>query len=221
MAVALACLLVVAGYLVGSIPFAIVVGKWLWHVDVRLHGSGNVGTTNVFRVLGRKAGTLVLVGDMGKGFLPVAVAILVFPGWAAWYPVIVGLAALLGHMYSVFLRGAGGKGVATGAGVILALMPEVFVISLAAFLVVLFVSRIVSLASIVAALTFACATVALGKPLPYMVLGVLATAVVIYAHRANIRRIALRCENRVTFPWEHRSSGSPPAAGDRPSIGAS
>ncbi len=105
--------LVMVAYVMGSVPFAIVIGKWFWHVDVRDHGSGNVGTTNVFRVLGRRAGTLVLVGDMAKGFIPVYIAAHYFP---AWFALIVALAALLGHMYSVFLRGGGGKGVATGRG---------------------------------------------------------------------------------------------------------
>ena len=202
----LGALLVVAGYLLGSIPFAIVVGKGIWHVDVRDHGSGNVGTTNVFRVLGRRAGTLVLIGDMSKGFVPVFVAGHFYP---AWFALIVALATLLGHMYSVFLRGGGGKGVATGAGIVLALMPGVFVLALGVFLIVLLVSRMVSLASLCAALTFAVSTIVLDEPVWYQVLSILATLVVFWAHRGNIRRIALRCENRVTFPWNRRA----PAAG--------
>jgi glycerol-3-phosphate acyltransferase PlsY len=199
--------LVIVAYLMGSIPFAIVVGKWFWGVDVREHGSGNVGTTNVFRVLGRWAGTLVLIGDMAKGFLPTFVAGLVLPPWAT---LIVALAALLGHMYSVFLRGGGGKGVATGAGIVLALMPVVFLVALTVFLLVLLTSRIVSLASICAALTFVTCAIVLDNPLSFRILAVIATIVVIVAHRSNIRRIFLRCENRVTFPWQHRSS-TPPA----------
>ena len=124
--------LVLISYFMGAIPFAIVIGKGFWHVDVRDHGSGNVGTTNVFRVLGVRAGTLVLVGDMAKGFIPVSVAVHFFP---TWFALIVALAALLGHMYSVFLRGGGGKGVATGAGIVLALVPWIFIIALGVFLV--------------------------------------------------------------------------------------
>jgi len=207
--------LVLIAYLLGSIPFAIVVGKWFWHVDVRDHGSGNVGTTNVFRVLGKRAGTLVLIGDMAKGFVPVFVAVQLadhgtFP---AWYPLIVALAALLGHMFSIFLRGGGGKGVATGAGIVLALVPVVFVIALGVFLVVLLTSRMVSLASMCAALTFAVGTIALDKPIYYEVLAVVAALVVIFAHRSNIRRIALRCENKVTFPWDHRRTPQGPSRG--------
>jgi glycerol-3-phosphate acyltransferase PlsY len=208
--------LVVVGYLLGSIPFAIVVGKGIWHVDVRDHGSGNVGTTNVFRVLGRKAGTLVLIGDMAKGWLPVFVAahLHLWVSWyhlPAWFPLLVAAATMLGHMFSVFLRGGGGKGVATGAGATFALVPWIFVISLTVFLVVLLVGRMVSLASLCAALTLAISTSAFDKPPSYQVLAWLAVAIVFWAHRSNIRRIALRCENKVTFPWNKKAG----AGGDR------
>jgi glycerol-3-phosphate acyltransferase PlsY len=199
-------LLVLVAYVMGSVPFAIVIGKWFWHVDVRDHGSGNVGTTNVFRVLGRRAGTLVLIGDMAKGFIPVYIAAHYFP---TWFALVVALAALLGHMYSVFLRGGGGKGVATGAGIVLALVPWIFIIALCVFLILLLTTRMVSVASMAAALTFAVCTIALHKPIWYQILAVFAALVVIFAHRSNIRRIALRCESKVTFPWnrDHGSSG--------------
>jgi acyl phosphate:glycerol-3-phosphate acyltransferase len=217
LAVAAGVVLVVAAYLLGSIPFAIVIGKWIWHVDVREHGSGNVGTTNVFRVLGKKAGTLVLIGDMGKGCLPVALAAFAFSGLPDWYPVVVGLAAFFGHMYSVFLRGGGGKGVATGAGVILALMPLIFVIALATFLIVLVTSRVVSLSSLCAAVAFVICTIAFDEPLSYVILSILASGVVIYAHRSNIRRMTLRCEPRVAFPWNRAAAGARiPPGEDRP-----
>ena len=198
--VAAGVVLVLVAYVAGAIPFAIVIGKWFWHVDVRDHGSGNVGTTNVFRVLGSRAGTLVLLGDMAKGFIPVYIAAHYFP---TWFALIVALAALLGHMYSVFLRGGGGKGVATGAGIVLALVPWIFIIALCVFLVFLLTTRMVSAASMAAALTFAICTIAFDKPIWYEILAVLAALVVIYAHRSNMRRIALRCENKVTFPWDH------------------
>ncbi len=206
--------LVIVAYFMGAIPFAIVIGKWLWHVDVRDHGSGNVGTTNVFRVLGVRAGTLVLIGDMAKGFIPVSVAVHFFP---TWFALVVALAALLGHMYSVFLRGGGGKGVATGAGIVLALVPWIFIIALGVFLVFLLTTRMVSVASMAAALTFAVCTIAFGEPIWYEILAVFAALVVVFQHRSNIRRIALRCENKVTFPWDrHRgSSGSGQAGAGR------
>jgi acyl phosphate:glycerol-3-phosphate acyltransferase len=205
-------LLVVIAYLMGSIPFAIVVGKWFWHVDVREQGSGNVGTTNVFRVLGPVAGTLVLIGDMTKGFIPVAIARFALD-LPPWLTLIVALAALFGHMYSIFLRGHGGKGVATGAGIVLALMPLVFVLALSVFLIVMVTTRIVALGSICAAFTFALCALVTDQPLSFRILALLATGVVVYAHRDNVRRIVRGTENRVTFPWNRRGAKRPPAAG--------
>lgn len=204
--VVLALALVIVGYLMGSIPFGVLIGRWFWGTDVRDYGSGNIGTTNVFRVLGAKAGILVLAFDMGKGFLPTFVASLLLPPWVA---VVVGLVTLLGHTYSVFLRGNGGKGVATGAGVILALMPVVFLVLLLVWVVVVLTTRIVSLASILAAIAFCVATFVTDQPVSYRVAAVIATLVVIWAHRGNIRRIMLRAENRVRLPWNDRGDAQP------------
>ncbi len=151
---------------------------------------------------------------MAKGFIPVYIAAHYFP---TWFALIVALAALLGHMYSVFLRGGGGKGVATGAGIVLALVPWIFIIALCVFLVFLLTTRMVSVASMAAALTFAICTIAFDKPIWYEILAVLAALVVIFAAPLQHRRIALRCENKVTFPWDHDrgtpGSGRPEPAG--------
>ena len=199
--VALAIGLAIVAYLVGSIPFGVLIGRWFWGIDVRDSGSGNIGTTNVFRVLGARAGVLVLACDMGKGYLPAYLATLFLPPWVT---VVVGLVTLLGHTYSVFLRGNGGKGIATGAGVILALMPFVFLVLLATWVVVVLATRIVSLASILAAIVFCVSTFVTDQPPSYRIAAVIGTLVVIYAHRSNIRRIALRAENRVRLPWSDR-----------------
>jgi glycerol-3-phosphate acyltransferase PlsY len=204
--VVLAIGLVIVAYLIGSIPFGVLIGRWFWDTDVRDYGSGNIGTTNVFRVLGVKAGILVLACDMGKGFLPTFIATQFLPPWVA---VIVGLVTLLGHTYSVFLRGNGGKGVATGAGVILALMPVVFLVLLAAWVLVVLTTRIVSLASIIAAVAFCVSTFLTDQPPSYRIAAVIATLVVVFAHRSNIRRIALRAENRVRMPWDDRGDAQP------------
>jgi glycerol-3-phosphate acyltransferase PlsY len=203
--IVLAVALGLGGYLLGSIPFALVVGKWGFGVDVRDHGSGNVGTTNVFRVLGRKAGILVLAGDMTKGFVPAFIAGHVYGPWLA---VILGVMPVLGHMYSIFLRGSGGKGVATAAAVILALMPMIFLILAAVWVVVLLSTRLVSLASLCATVGFASLTFIFHEPLAYRIVAVIVGAIVVWAHRGNIRRIALRCESRVTFPWNPRPAAS-------------
>ena len=128
-------------------PSALVVQAF-YGVDVREHGSGNVGTTNVFRVLGKKAGIAVLLCDMLKGYVPAVIAAHLLNPWLA---IFVAGAPVAGHMYSVFLKGSGGKGVATGAAVVLALVPLAFAIILVVWITLILVTRYVSLASLVAA----------------------------------------------------------------------
>jgi glycerol-3-phosphate acyltransferase PlsY len=199
--IVLAIVVGLAGYSLGAVSFAIVVGKWIFGVDVREHGSGNVGTTNTMRVLGWKAGLLVLAGDMLKGLIPALVAVHLFHPWLA---VIIAVTPVVGHMYSMFLRGSGGKGVATGAGVVLALMWQIFVVIAVVWLALLVTVRMVSFASICAATLFPVLTFVFSEPLAYRVAAVLLSAVVVWAHRGNIRRIAMRCEHRVTLPWARR-----------------
>ena len=194
-------------YVIGSIPFGVVVGKLFYHVDVREHGSGNVGTTNVFRVLGKKAGVIVLICDMLKGYVPAAVAAAVFD---PWFAIIIAAAPVLGHIYSIFLKGRGGKGIATGAGVVLALVPLAFAIILTAWLLLILITRYVSVASLAAAVLVPVLTIALDEPLPYEIAGVLVAILVWWAHRSNISRLLAGEENRVTFPWTQRR---PPAGG--------
>jgi len=111
MDLAAATALVIGAYLLGSIPFALVIGGGIYHTDVRKYGSGNIGTTNVFRVLGIKAGVMVFAGDFLKGYIPTFLATLFsYPGHAALVSVIVAGAAIVGHTWSIFLRGKGGKG---------------------------------------------------------------------------------------------------------------
>ncbi len=198
--------LFVLAYVAGSIPFGVVVGKVFYGVDVREHGSGNVGTTNVFRVLGKKAGSVVMVCDILKGYIPAALAAALFSPWAA---IFIAAAPVVGHMYSIFLKGKGGKGIATGAGVVLALVPLAFVIIFATWIVLILVTRYVSVASLVAALLVPVLTIALGEPLPYQIAGVLVAILVWWAHRGNLKRLLAGEENRVTLPWTqaHPSGG--------------
>jgi acyl phosphate:glycerol-3-phosphate acyltransferase len=190
-------------YLVGSIPFGLVVGKVFYDVDVREHGSGNVGATNVVRVLGKKAGVAVLVGDMLKGFVPAFIAAHFFNPWLA---IFIAGAPVVGHMYSVFLKGSGGKGVATGAGVVLALVPLAFGILIAVWVLLILTTRYVSLASLVAAFLVPVLVFAFGDPLPYEIAAVLVTVVIFWAHRGNIRRLIAGSENRVKLPWSRDNS---------------
>jgi glycerol-3-phosphate acyltransferase PlsY len=199
----------VFAYLVGAIPFGVVVGKLFYGIDVRQHGSGNVGTTNVFRVLGKKAGVVVLACDMLKGYIPAVIAAHFFNPWAATF---IAAAPVVGHMFSVFLKGRGGKGVATGAGVVAALIPLAFLIILVVWLTLVVTTRYVSVASLVAAVLVPVFVIASDHPLPYQIAAVLVSIIVWWAHRGNIARLVHGTESRVKLPW----SGGPSAlAGGR------
>ena len=204
-----AVLLGIGGYLLGAVPFGVVVGRHTKGIDIRRHGSGNIGTTNAYRVLGARAGTVVLVCDIAKGAVPAVLAGQFFVPWLA-----VTLAALpvIGHLRSIFLGGGGGKGVATGAGVVLGLMWPVFLLVLAAFLFVLFSARMVSAASLTAAVVFPIVVWLTSQPLPYLVVSLVLSPLVILAHHANIRRILHGKEKRFSFSHhrceDHASHGS-------------
>jgi len=191
--------LLVLAYLVGSIPFGVIVGKVFYGVDVRQHGSGNVGTTNVFRVLGKKAGVVVMIADILKGFIPALIAVQLFDPWPA---IFIAAAPEVGHMYSIFLRGSGGKGVATGAGIVLALVPVIFLICLLVWIAVILTTRYVSLASLVAAALVPLLTLLLSEPVPYKIAGLLVTIIIFWAHRGNIGRLLKGTEHRATLPWD-------------------
>jgi glycerol-3-phosphate acyltransferase PlsY len=214
----LALALGLAGYLIGSIPFGLLIGRLFYGIDVRDYGSGNIGTTNTYRNLGFGAGALVLVCDTAKGFVPAYLASLWLPPWLT---VLVSITPIVGHMRSVFLRFRGGKGVAAASGVILALMWPIFLIIYAEWLLVIVVTRYVSLASICASVSFAVLTFVFPEPTAYRVAAVAMSAVVIWAHRANMGRLLRGTESRVPLPWRsggHRSSSSP-GPGANPSRG--
>ena len=197
--------LLVLAYLVGSIPFGVIIGKAFYGVDVRQHGSGNVGTTNVFRVLGKRAGVAVLIADMLKGFIPALIAVNVFDPWPA---IFIAAAPEVGHMYSIFLRGSGGKGVATGAGIVLALVPVIFLICLLVWIAVILMTRYVSLASLMAAVLVPVLTFLLSSPVPYKIAAVLVMIIIFWAHRGNIGRLLKGTEHRTSLPWVSPSQTS-------------
>lgn len=198
--------LIAGAYLLGSVPFALVVGKGIYHVDVRESGSGNIGTTNVFRVLGKKAGIMVFAGDLLKGFIPAFIATQIIDSSnAALVSVIVAGAAIAGHTWSIFLRGKGGKGVATGGGTIIALMPYLFLPAFAVFWIVLLAGRFVSVASLSSAVTLSTAVIVTRQPVPFIVFALLGTAVIFYAHRSNLKRLFEGTESRVIFPWNRKA----------------
>jgi glycerol-3-phosphate acyltransferase PlsY len=188
-------LLCLLAYVLGSLPFGLWVVKLLKGIDVREVGSGNIGTTNVYRAAGKGAAIGVFLLDVAKGALPVALAMaLHLPDWV---PPVVGAAAIIGHSKSIFLGFTGGKSVATGIGTILALSPLSAVIALALWGVVFAASRMVSLGSILAAVSLPVVLWALHAPLATIVYAVIAAVYVVVRHRANIQRILAGEENRL------------------------
>jgi len=206
--------LVTFGYLVGSLSPSVYLGKALRGIDVRDHGSGNAGTTNAFRVLGKRVGGAVLVADILKGVIPVVIS-RALEQHDLSHPIItvlVAFACVLGHDFSIFLRGRGGKGVATGAGAALAMLPLPMACLVALFGIVLLTTRIVSIASmtctvglpVVAGLLYRYGTGLWAVPLPYVVACCLMSAVVLWAHRGNMKRLVRGEEHTVTFPWNKK-----------------
>lgn len=202
--------LVIFGYVFGSLSPSVFLGRIFKSLDVRQHGSGNAGTTNAFRVLGVRLGIAVLVCDILKGVIPVLVARLLLKdeGKGPLITVFVALACIAGHNYSLFLRGRGGKGVATGAGAALAMMPIPMSFVLALFVVLLLSTRIVSLSSIACTIVFPVTAVILHQPWPYIAVCCLMSLVVLWAHRANFKRLWQRKEPRVVFPWNKPKPGT-------------
>ena len=186
-------ILLVAAYLLGSVPTGLLLGK-AYGIDVRKEGSGNIGATNLYRTVGRMVGVTTLIGDCLKGLLPVlAVKYSTLPAeFAAW----VGLAAFCGHVFSVFMRFKGGKGVATALGVFLALAPLAVGIALVVFIVLMLIWRYVSLGSIAAAATMPLAVTLLGGGKTLIMVTLIIAVVVIGKHHENIRRLLAGTESR-------------------------
>ena len=218
-------LFVAGAYMIGSIPFGVLLAR-MRGIDIRKHGSGNVGATNVGRVLGRRLGLACFVLDVGKGAIPVLVAGWYFqllghdtiatPATDSWWWLGVAFAALAGHMASVFLGFRGGKGVATAFGGLVAMWPTLGLAALAAFaawIMVVLPTRMVSLASMVAAIVLPAVTVwillAANVPdsippsdiwprrLPAIIVSSLIGAMILWRHRSNLARIISRTESRI------------------------
>lgn len=198
-------LILTAAYLVGAIPFSVIVGRIFHGVDVREHGSGNAGATNTMRVLGVRTAVAVLVLDMLKGVAAAALALVWTPsdlGVVAQDWVLIGASffAVLGHTYSPYLRFAGGKGVATAAGALLLVAPTALPILVLTFVVVVAISRIVSLGSVVIAVEFPLLVVLLyGERTALVVFSFVAASLVIWRHRSNLGRIFRGEEAKISF----------------------
>jgi acyl phosphate:glycerol-3-phosphate acyltransferase len=179
--------LIIAGYLIGSIPVGVLVGR-AFGFDPRETGSGNIGMTNVARAGGGMAAALTFIGDLAKGLLPVLIASAAV-GRVPIELALVGFAAFVGSIASIFLRFEGGRGVAASVGVWLGLAPIPIGIALLVFIILVASTRVVSLASIGAAVALPPAVAAAGSPRHYILLAILMSALVIFRHQENIKRL--------------------------------
>jgi len=202
-------ILCLSAYLLGSIPFAVLVSKGFHGIDVREHGSGNAGATNVFRVLGVKSGTIVLLLDIFKGMTAANLALLL------WEPesvelaaqntvelkLVFGILAVLGHLYPVFAKFKGGKGIATLLGLVIAINPLLALGCISCFVLVLLLSRTVSIASIISTMMFGIFTYLIygyGEPI-LLFFGIFAVLLVLFTHRSNLVRLWNGEEKRITL----------------------
>ena len=191
--------LLLVSYLIGAIPFSIILGKWIKGIDVRRHGSGNPGGTNSLRFLGRKVGFLIIAGDVLKGgIIILLIQFGVFKNFEILHPLAYGLAAAFGHSYSVFIKFKGGKAVGTTIGAMSAFNPIISIIAIAVFFISLKITKLVSLSSTFYAISLV--IIALIVPQYGMILYVSLTALLIfYRHKSNYKNILNKVEPKVTW----------------------
>ncbi len=191
-------LVAVAASICGSLPTAFIVAKRLKAIDIRQHGSGNVGATNVFRVLGKGPGSLVFAIDFLKGFIPVFVFSQSPLNTASYAPLVIGVFAILGHIFTPFLNFKGGKGVATGSGVLAASHPFLFMVSLATWTACFLATRIVSLSSMVS-VTLLLVTAWVISPASGATYVLTALSLfILWTHRSNMARLLRGEEKRIS-----------------------
>jgi acyl phosphate:glycerol-3-phosphate acyltransferase len=202
----LPALLTLAAYLFGSIPSSVWAGKWFFGIDVRDHGSGNAGATNAFRVLGAKTASVVMVVDVLKAVAAVSLAgfvkdTFISHEWFRMYQYLLGVAAVLGHVFPVFAGFRGGKGIATLAGTGLVLFPIAVSICLAVFILVFMATRYVSLGSMLAALSFPVIVIFFSGEIliSEIVFSLLVAVFVPLTHIKNIKRLVAGTENKIIF----------------------
>lgn len=183
-------------YIIGSIPSALLVGKIGYNIDVREHGSGNLGATNAFRTLGIKAGIIVTISDILKGTIAIIIPLLIFK--ADVHPLIIGIFVILGHTYPLFAKFKGGKAVATSGGVFLGINPLLFLMMIVSFILSLYLSKYVSLASIITGIVSTIISLFF-KDMSLTIALVIITSFVIYRHKQNIIRIKNGTEPKITW----------------------
>ena len=188
-------LIVIIAYFIGSVPFALILARRWGAADLRRIGSGNLGATNVLRASGVTAGALVAALDIAKGAASVLLAARLSPDVAA--PAAAGLAAIIGHIYPVWLRFRGGKGVATACGVFSVLAPLAVPPALAVFVLAVWATKYVSLGSVLASLALPPIAYATGSPAPAIVAACAAATLIVFGHRSNLMRLRAGTERRL------------------------
>lgn len=191
----LAAFLVALGYLAGSVPFGVLITRWLAGVDVRSAGSRNIGATNVARVAGTKLGLLVLALDALKGALPVLLSLHLSA--ASWLHATVGLAAFLGHVFPVWLRFRGGKGVATALGVLAVLAPDSAVVGAGVYALLFALFRVSSIGSLAGGICALAVSMLRERPVAYQILTAVLFTLILYTHRGNVQRLLKKTERSV------------------------
>lgn len=198
-------ILIVIAYLLGSIPSAVWVSKWVYGIDIREHGSGNAGATNTFRILGSKAGAGVMFADMMKGFIAVKLSIFSSYAWTSEpfvnLQIFLGLAAVIGHIFPIWAEFRGGKGIATLFGMILSIHPIVAISLVLVFVMMLMLTRYVSLSSIAASIAFPVLILfifnAQAQELSYRLFAIATAFLVVLTHHKNISRLISGNESKV------------------------
>ncbi|MEK4229522.1 glycerol-3-phosphate 1-O-acyltransferase PlsY [Solibacillus sp. FSL H8-0538] len=195
-------LLLICAYVIGSIPSALWIGKLFYKTDIREHGSGNLGATNTFRTLGKKAGLVVTIIDVLKGTAAVLLILLPYFSDTTIHPLVLGIIAVVGHMYPIFARFRGGKAVATSAGVILGYALPLFIVLFFTFFTTLKLTKMVSLTSIVSvcvALIYSIVYWIVTGDFALFILIAFLFTFIIYRHRENIKRIKEGTEPKVKW----------------------
>ncbi len=201
-------LLLIGSYFLGSLPFGLWIAFAARGIDIRTVGSGNIGATNVWRVCGAKAGSAAFTLDVLKGLLPVMAGRFLVHG-NDLVPILAGMLAILGHTFSIFLKFKGGKGIATSLGVLIAAAPKIILPSAAIFVLEMLLLGYVSLGNIIAALVVPLLIHVEYPHHPYLLtMGICASLLTIYKHRANIRRLLDGTEPKARMPWRRHASKS-------------
>lgn len=188
-------MMLIAAYLIGSIPTGLIIGKLFYNIDIRQHGSGNLGATNTFRILGKKAGIFVTIFDVLKGTIPALFPVIFNQ---SVHPIIIGVAAVIGHVYPIYLKFKGGKAVATSAGVILGTNPVLFLIIAVIFFSLLFTTKMVSLTSMLTSIANFIGSLFFDDKI-LMVVSFIIMIVIIVRHKSNIERIMNGSEPKINF----------------------